>query len=178
MAEVTNATPSKFFYGWVVLIVCTVLATMAYGLMFSYSVFFKPLAGHFGWDRAQTSSVYSASLLLRGVFSIAVGWLADRFGAKALLTVGGGIVFMGFAACTRVHTLLQFFLTYGVGLAVGLSGVFGISTSLVARWFTKKSGLALGILSMGSGLGTLIVVPTSAWLINTYSWSTTFITCG
>ena len=178
MAEVMDSTPSKSSRAWVVLVVCTVLTTMAYGLMFSYSVYFKPLASHFGWDRAQTSSVYSIALLTRGLFAISVGWLADKFGARVLLIVGGVVTFIGFALSSRVQTLPQLFFTYGVVLAIGLSAIFGISTSLVAKWFTKKSGLALGIVSMGSGLGTLIVVPLSAWLINTYAWSTTFVISG
>ena len=178
MTEAIGSNQGRAGYGWVVLAVCTVLITMAYGLMFSYGVFFKPLASHFHWDRAQTSAVYSLSMLLRGVFAILVGWLADRFGAKILLLACGIIVLIAFVSSSLVHSLWQFFMAYGVLLAIGLSGAYGISTSVVAKWFNRRSGLALGIASMGSGFGTLIVVPLSAKLIEAYGWSTTFVIYG
>jgi MFS family permease len=174
-AEAADTNPRRLSYCWVVLAACTALITIAYGLMFSYGVFFKPLARHFHWDQTETSAAYSITSLLRGFFSILVGWLADKFGPRPLLICCGILVFVGFASSSQVHTLWQFFLTYGVVLALGLSGTFGISTSMVTQWFTKRSGLALGIASMGSGLGTLIVVPISARLITTHTLSETFL---
>ena len=126
---------NRYSYGWVILAVCTVLVTLAYGLSVSYSVFFKPLAGHFGWNRTMTSSVYSASLLTRGVVAILVGWASDKFGAKAVMIFGGCVTCLGFVLSSQVHTLWQFFFTYAIVLAVGLSGLFCIGSSLVARWF-------------------------------------------
>ena len=41
------AAPGKFFYGWVVVAACALMIAITYGLMFSYSVFFKPLADAF-----------------------------------------------------------------------------------------------------------------------------------
>ncbi len=176
--EARPVTPGKSYYGWVVLAICTVLVTLAYGLSLSYSVFFKPLAGQFHWDRTTTSFVYSISWLIRGLVAIAVGWASDRFGAKAILIICGVVTCIGFVASSQVHTPWQFFFTYAIVLAIGLSGSFGIGTSLVAKWFDKKSALPFGILSMSSGLGLLVVVPIAARLLVSYTLPVTFIICG
>ena len=73
---VAAAPPHRLSYGWVIVAVCTLGITLTYGIMYSYSVFFKPLVAHFNWDRATVSSIYSLLIFLRGASSIGIGWLA------------------------------------------------------------------------------------------------------
>jgi len=149
-----------------------------YGLMYSYSVFFKPLAVYFHWDRATVSLIYSASLIIRGAVSVGIGWLADKYGPIKLTIFCGLMIALGLILSSQVHTLWQFFVTYAVFEAIGLSGAFGIGTAMVSRWFTKKRGLALAIISTGSGMGTLFIVPGNERIINAIGWSNAFIWCG
>jgi MFS family permease len=169
---------NKIFYGWVIVAVCTLMLVITYGLMYSYSVFFKPLATYFNWDRETVSLVYSVSLIFRGAISIATGWVADRYGPKKVMVFCGFMIGLGFFLSAHVQTLWQFFLTYAVVESIGLSGAFGIGTAMTSRWFTKNRGLALGIISSGVGLGTLLIVPGAERLIELLNWSQTFIICG
>lgn len=171
-------TRSKLFYGWVVVAACTLMVTITYGLLYSYSVFFKPIADYFSWDRASVSLIYSASLIIRGALSIPIGWLADRYGPMKLMVFCGFMIGLGLVLSSQVHTLWQLFITYAVIEAIGLSGAFGIGAALISRWFTKNRGLALGILASGSGLGSLLIVPGNERLINAFNWSWAFIICG
>lgn len=171
-------TRGKFFYGWVIVAACSLIVAISYGLLYSYSVFFKPLVDYFGWDRASVSLVYSALLILRGALSIPIGWLADRYGPMKLTVFCGFMIGLGLVLSSQVHTLWQFFLTYAVIEAIGLSGAFGIGSALISRWFTKNRGLALGILASGSGLGSLLIVPGNERLINAFDWSGAFIISG
>ncbi len=168
----------KFFYGWVIVAVCTLMLVITYGLMYSYSVFFKPLAAYFNWDRETVSLVYSVSLVFRGAISIATGWVADKYGPRKVMVFCGFMIGLGFFLSAHVQNLWQFFLTYAVIESIGLSGAFGIGTAMTSRWFTKNRGLALGIISSGVGLGTLLIVPGAESLIELLNWSQTFIICG
>jgi MFS family permease len=107
-----------------------------------------------------------------------MGWLADRYGARKLMAFCGVMVGAGLVLSSQVQTLWQLFLAYAVVEAVGLSGAFGIGTAMVSRWFTEKRGLALGIASTGSGLGTLLIVPATERLINAYQWNGAFLISG
>jgi MFS family permease len=98
------------------------MMAITYGLMYSYSVFFKPLAEHFQWDRATVSLVYSVSLVVRGGVSIGIGWLADKYGARKLMIFCGIMMALGLILSSQVHSLWQFFLTYSLVEAIGLSG--------------------------------------------------------
>ena len=93
--------PRKFYYGWVIVAACTLMIAITYGLMYSYSVFFKPLADYFSWDRATVSLVYSASLVIRGAFRLGVGWLADRYGPVKLSVFCGFMIGLGLVLSSR-----------------------------------------------------------------------------
>ncbi len=169
---------STFPYAWVIVAVCTLMTTVTYGLMYSYSVFFKPLAAHFDWDRATVSAVYSVSLIIRGAVSIGMGWLADKYGAKIIMVFCGFMMGFGLVLTSQISQLWQFFISYSLIEAIGLSGTFGIATAMTARWFTRNRGFALGIVSAGIGIGTLIIVPGSDRLIKAVAWPQAFLFSG
>jgi MFS family permease len=178
LAADSGVNRRPFNYGWVIVVVGALMMAVTYGLMYSYSVFFKPMAAYFNWDRATVSSVYSASLILRGAFSIGIGWLADRYGATKILAFCGLMIGLGLVLSSRVNSLWQFFVTYALIESIGLSGTFGIVTTLTSRWFIKNRGLALGLVSSGVGLGTLFVVPGAERLISAMDWSHAYLVYG
>jgi len=165
-------------YGWIIVTACALMIFVTYGLFYSYSIFFKPLTDHSHWDRATVSLIYSAAVIIRGAASIATGWLADRYGARKIMVFCGFMMGAGFLLSSRVTSLWQFFLTYAVIEAIGMSGIFGIGTALVSRWFTKNRGIALGIVASGSGLGTMLITPGIERLVNAVDWSQAFVICG
>jgi MFS family permease len=75
-------------------------------------------------------------------------------------------VLNGFAATIWHLYLARFF--YGI---TALSG----TQVLVNRWFTKLRGTALGIVSSGSPIGTLILTPLSQYLILLWNWRVTML---
>ena len=168
----------QFNYGWVVVAAGVLMIFVTYGLTYSYSVFFKPLADYFQWDRASVSLIFSMAVIIRGAAAIGTGWMADKFGARKTMIFCGLMMAAGYLLSSQVTTLWQFFLTYAIVEAIGVSGIFGIGSAVASRWFTKNRGLALGIIASGSGLGTLLLVPIVERLVAAYQWSQTFIIVG
>jgi MFS family permease len=165
-------------YGWVIVAASALMIFITYGLNYSYSVFFKPLAELLNGDRATISLIFSISMVIRGAAAIGTGWLADRYGARKIMVFCGLMMGAGYLLSSRVNALWQFFLTYAVVEAIGMSGIFGISSALVTRWFTRNRGLAIGIVVSGSGLGTFLIVPGVERLINAMKLSSTFLVIG
>jgi len=146
--------------------------------MYSYGVFFKHLIADFGWSRAATSGIHSVFMLSHGGFAIAMGWLVDRFGPAKVMLFCGFIAGLGLTLTSRVDALWQLYMTYGLIVGLGLSAHYTTSTATTARWFTKHRGLALGIVTSGVGLGTLILVPVAERLIAAFDWSTAYFVFG
>jgi MFS family permease len=154
------------------------MLVMQAGIMYSYGVFFKQLTADFGWSRAATSGVHSLFMLSHGGLAIFMGWLVDRAGPAKIMAFCGFAAGLGLVLTSRISALWQLYLTYGLIVGVGLSGHYTTATATTARWFIKRRGLALGIVTSGVGLGTLILVPVVERLITVYGWSTTYFILG
>jgi MFS family permease len=168
----------RFYYGWVIVTVCSMSMAIAYGILYSYSVFFKPIAAQFNWDRATVSSIYSLAMVFRGAVTIPIGWMADRYGAMKLTAFCGVMMGVGLMLASRVTELWQFYIVYGLMVSTGLSGAYTIGSAVTSGWFQRKRGLALGLVAAGSGLGTLALVPLAQYLISVFNWSRAFAIIG
>src|SRR4030065_2275073 len=116
------------------------------------AIFFKPMLEECGWDRATLSSVQSISLIVFALLSPFLGWLLDRVGPRFVI-LGSSILQVLSAAFNGLATTLWHLyiarLFYSINANPG-------SQVLINRWFNKLRGTALGILSSGMPIGTLL----------------------
>lgn len=168
----------NIFYGWYIVAAGTVLMATCFGISYSFSVYFPALQSDFSWNRTATSGVFSLYLLLVGLFSILCGRSIDRFGPKPVVLIMGVVTGISLILSARVHALWQLYISYSVLLAAGTGGMYIIAMSTASRWFYKKRATAMGILGTGASLGTVVMAPVSAWLIETYQWRTAYMLTG
>ena len=145
---------------------------------YTFGVFLKPLTAEFNWERGALSGAYSVSVLLFGLFSILSGRLSDKYGPRILVTVGGLLVGIGFLLMSRISSLWQVYLIWGLFMGIGSSCSFLPFASTIPRWFTKKRGIAIGITGAGVGLGGIISPLLAQWLISTYHWRQSYLILG
>ena len=165
-------------YAWVVLAACFLITTLAYSGSYSFGLFFKPLRAEFGWSAAQTSSVFSLYMFCYCLFGIPAGLAVDRVGPRITVVAGGLCVCSGFLLSGMVNQLWQIYLSYGLLLGAGMSSVYGPVMTTASRWFPRKQGLALGIVSTGIGLGTFIGPLIFGHVIPTYGWRFSYLAAG
>ncbi len=146
-----------------------------FGSYYSFGVFFKPLQDEFGWNRAMTSGAFSICTLTMMVFGTFSGWICDRFGPRVIIVGGSILVGLGLFLSSKIGTLWQLYLFYGVIFAFGLSTATSPLSSTISRWFIKRRGLALGVAAAGVGMGTLVISPLANHLIATFSWQTSYL---
>ena len=164
-------TRRPIWYGWWVLVASTAAITLESGaLIFGFSVFFVPIVQEFGWSRAATAAGSSLARLESGIFGPVEGWLIDRLGARTSMLIGIPIFGLGFILMSQMQSLIEFYVIYIVCFSFAASiGFFNSCSAAVANWFVRRRSLALGIMSSGIGIGTLLV-PGVAWLISEYGW--------
>ncbi|MGZ9003736.1 MAG: MFS transporter [Burkholderiales bacterium] len=165
-----------FYYGWVIVGGSLFALGLTYSVMYSFSVFYVALLEEFGWGRGEAAGVYSAFVIVAGLGALAAGALSDRFGPGRVIAGGGVLLAIGLLMCSRLTSLWQFYISYGVvaALGVSLSG-WTASVTMINRWFSSRLGLALGIASGGIGVGIMLVVPLVQLLISTLGWRDAFI---
>jgi MFS transporter, OFA family, oxalate/formate antiporter len=165
-------------YAWLVLAVCFLITTLTYGGSYSFGLFFKPLRTEFGWSSAQTSGIFSLFMFCYCFFGIFSGQAVDRVGPRVTSIVGGLCLGSGFLLSGMVHELWQIYLTYGLLGGVGMSCVYSPVLTTASRWFPRRQGLALGIVSSGIGIGTFVGPPVFGHLISVYGWRSSYIAGG
>jgi len=168
----------KFFYGFVVVTAALCIVIIAHGAQYTFGIFFKPILTEFGWARAVTSGAFSLYLILWGFLSILVGRLNDSFGPRVVMTVCGFFLGLGYLLMSQISVLWQLYLFYGVIIAIGMSGAWVPLIATVPKWFVKRRGLMTGIVTSGSGIGTILLSLVASRLISAYGWRISYMIVG
>lgn len=167
------------FYGWVVVATAFICLFAAYGVWNSFPVFYVAILDEFGWSRSSTVLTTS---IFAGVYALSApltGGAIDRFGPRVVMPLGAITLGLGLLATSRVSELWQLYLTYGLLAAAGESMVGTIANlSVLARWFSRRRGTAIGLASSGIGVGALLLVPAAQWIITNHGWRTAYTALG
>ncbi len=168
----------KIFYGWWIVFACFLISLYVSSVIFyGFTAFFEPLVEDFGWSYTQISFAASLRGLEMGLLFPLIGFLVDRFGSRKLIFCGVVVVGFGLLVLSFTRSLAMFygsFLLLGFGVG-GVSSV--VSMAVVANWFRKKVGIALGVMMSGFGASGLLV-PVIVRLIDVYNWRNTLIILG
>ncbi len=174
---VENKKP-KVFYGYVVVSASFCILAGAGGLWSLFGVFFEPMLAEFGWTRAVFSGSVSLRAFLMALFGIAAGKLTDKFGPRPVVTACGLFLGLGFFLMSRISTIWQLYLVYGVITGIGMCGLWVPVISMVSRWFVKRRGMMTGVVLSGASLGMIVAPPLVTQLIIAYGWRYSWIIAG
>lgn len=171
-------TSTRFFYGWAIVAAAFAVTLLGFGCAYTFSAFLKPLEQEFGASRGEVSLVFSLAGFLYFALGIISGPLADRFGARSMavlgmLLVGAGLVFAGLA-----RSITEVYVAYGLGVGIGVGCAYVPAVGAVQRWFVRRRGFASGLAVSGIGLGTLVMPPLAAGLIDMVGWRQAYILLG
>src|SRR5437773_1930265 len=163
---------------WRLLAAAMVIVGVAMGALFSLGVFLAPIQAATAWSRADISAVALLAWVTLGIGSFLWGALSDRTGPRVVIVVGGLFLGLGLVLASRVDTLWQFMLAYGVLVGLAVGAFYAPLTTVVSKTFTTNRGLAIGLVSAGAGLGNFAVAPFVRWLITQYDWRTAMLLLG
>jgi len=161
----------KFFYGYVILALCFVNMIFQRGVVGSFAVFYLALLEEFHLPYGTVATIASVNAIVYALVCPMVGWGFDRFGPRLLMPVGGGLVGLGMLLSGFSHSIWELYFSYGILGGVGQAGIgFVTQSALISNWFLHRRGTAVGVASMGMGLGVLIIVPFTQILIVHLGW--------
>ena len=135
--------------------------------------FLKPLSRDFGWTTAQISSALAVRFVLYGLIGPFAAILMERYGLRRIVCSALMLVAAGLLLVTRMTALWQLVMLWGVVLGVG-SGLTALvlGATVANRWFERRRGLVLGLLTASSATGQLIFLPLASFLIVHHGWRT------
>ncbi len=166
----------RIFWGWYVVLGAFLIMGINYGVRYSFGIFLKPMAQEYQWSRSAVSAGFSILNLIYGIGGIFTGLLIDRIAPRWLITTGAILTATGLLLTTFVREPWHFYITYGLICGTG-AGCFGVvvCNSSVGKWFIRKRGMAIGLASIGVGVGTMTMTPLAGYIVKVYGWQTGFI---
>jgi|SRR5579871_931699 len=147
----------RFLERWLTLLAAFSVLTIAFSFpRFALPRLYPALISQFHWKSASAVAGGSIVLLLIGIASPAIGWLVDRYSPKRVVL--GGIVAVAVSlGLLSLSNVLGSYYASCLLLGIGISGVSILPTSLlIAPWFSRGRGSAVGLINAGIGLGGFI----------------------
>jgi MFS family permease len=161
-----------------IVLACFGINAIVHGIRYSFGVFFKSLSGEFDLSRAGTSGISAVYWVLCAFFALLGGWLLDKYGPRKIIMLMGILTGISLVATSQARAAWQLYLSYSLLLSGGTGAVYSVIMTTTQRWFYKQRGTAVGIVSSGVGIGTIIMTPLSALLIDLFDWRMTYLMIG
>lgn len=168
-----NPEPSgRVFFGWSIVGFTFVTQFVAMGTLFyAYGVLLKPLSEALDADRFSVSLALSLQTVLAALLSPWVGKLIAEKSLRALMWTGAATMSVGFIAMGQAQHLWHLYVTFGVVLAASMVLIGPLpNNTLLANWFVKRRGTALGVSQLGISLSGTVIVPLTTWLVLEHGW--------
>jgi MFS family permease len=163
---------------WVIAAVALFAMMMTFGSAWITAVALKNIAAEAGGARSIPALASSLAWLGSGFGGIMMGRIADRVGTRWTVICGSVMVAVGLAISTLG---LPWPLWIGHGLFIGLIGLGGINAPLyiyVSRWFDRRRGSALALISSGNYLAGALWPPVFERAIAYAGWRETMLWYG
>lgn len=159
-----------------VLVAGSLVLIVSFAIRSSFGIFQIPIARDFGWPRETFSFAIAIQNLAWGIGQPIFGALAERFGDRRAVTLGGllyaaGLILTSYAVTPAEYQLLE------VVVGFGIAGIgFGTILAIVGRAAPPEHrSIALGIATAAGSLGQVIGPVAAQILLTHVALSTVFL---
>jgi OFA family oxalate/formate antiporter-like MFS transporter len=154
-----------------------ILAQMALGAVYAWSVFRIPLAKQFHWTISQVTLTFTICVFVMGIAAFFGGLWLNKKGPRVVALTGGFLYGLGvFLASFSADKLWWLYLSYGLIGGIGLGFGYIVPVAVLIKWFPDRRGLITGVAVGGFGAGALLTAPAASYLIQkvgvlqTFAW--------
>ena len=99
--------------------------------------------------------------------------LITRFGCRITGLIGGAFCVVSLIASSFAENMWVLFFTYSILYGLGSSCAYSSGLVVISQFFKNRQSLASRVLSVGPGVGVLIMGPTLEALIKATGWQST-----
>ena len=173
MLQPTSSVESRA--SWIVASAALFTLMMAFGSAWITVVALKDIAAEVDGTRSIPALASSLAWLGSGAGGILMGRIADRVGTRWTVICGALMIGAGLALSTFNP---PWPLWIGHGFFIGLIGLGGINAPMyvyISRWFDRRRGSALALISSGSYLAGALWPPLFERAIAAFGWRQTML---
>ena len=160
---------------WAIAFTALAIYSVSFGAPYITVVALKPIADELGSARSVPALAFALAWFGSALGGIAMGWLAEKLGIRWTVIGGALMVALGLVLSSLGG---QTTLLIGHGLCIGLLGNAGINAPLyvyVSRWFDRRRGSAMALISSGVYLAGAIWSAPFERAIAIFGWRDTML---
>ncbi len=160
---------------WITASAALAILTLCYGAPLVSVVAMKLIAAELGTSRSGPAGAGSMVYIGAAFGGIVAGWLAGRLGVRRVVIFGGTMVGAGLILSSSGGVLE---LYAGHGLLMGLFGtacMFSPLITYVSRWFERRRGAAVALISSGQAVAGAIWPPILQLGVDSFGWRWTMV---
>jgi MFS family permease len=158
--------------GWWAVGTTFVALGVAFGFSYNFGSVVAPMRQSLGISAGQAGWVFSVFPFTFLALSGVTGRLADRYGPRPMLAVGGAVLAAGLAVTATAGHVATAVVGY-LAVGVGVSCVYVPTVANVGAWFGRYRVQAIGIAVTGIGAGTVLGPIGTAALVDAIGWRRT-----
>ena len=161
---------------WAVALTALGIYTVSFGAPTITVVALKPIAAELGSARSVPALAFALAWFGSAAGGIGMGWLAERIGIRPVVIGGALMIAVGLVLSSLGGTSAALYV--GHGLFMGVLGNGGINAPLyvyVSRWFDRRRGSAMALISSGMYLAGAVWPAPFERLIAMFGWRDTML---
>lgn len=153
------------------------ILALSLGVRHGFGLYLVPMSHEFGWSHQVFSLAIAIQNLFWGAVQPFTGALADRYGSKKIVAIGGVLYTIGLLLMSISSNVLLLDISVGLIIGLALSATsFSVLLSAVGRAaHPSKRSMAMGIASAAGSFGQFIMLPTTLLLIKNCGWSSALV---
>jgi len=167
------AVDSRRAWGLVLLAFTAMFVCVGTG--FSYGTLVLPLTRDLGVGQGAASGVYAVTIMVFFLAGAPIGMVSDRVGPRPVLLLGAVAVGGGLALTSAADNVAQVYVGHGLLVGLAMACSFVPLTVVVSAAFRRRRSVAVGVAVSGIGVGTLVMAPLTAFLIDLLGWRSTYL---
>ncbi|CAF1393643.1 unnamed protein product [Adineta steineri] len=169
-------TPPDGGYGWVVLIACFMINLIVDGFLYAFGAFSKDLKRVYNCQEWATSLIISLACGFYLLSAPVASALCNRWGCRPIGIIGSIIASLAVALSIFSPNIYIMWLLFGCIGGIGMGLIYLPSIIMVGYYFEDKRAIATGIVTAGTGIGSITFGPLSRVLFNSFGWKYALVT--
>jgi MFS transporter, OFA family, oxalate/formate antiporter len=162
---------------WIQLAAGVICMAMIANLQYGWTIFVDPIDAKHHWGKAAIQWTFTAFIFLETWLVPFEAYLADRFGPRILVMVGGVMIGFSWMMFSWANTLTVLYIGGMIG-GVGTGLVYGTCIGNALKWFQTRRGLAAGVTAAGFGAGAALTILPLMHSLSANGYEATFFRFG
>ncbi|HIG59744.1 MAG TPA: MFS transporter [Gammaproteobacteria bacterium] len=173
----TNDVNRTVTSGWTIVGFTATAQFFSVGIgYYTFGVYLVPLTESLGENRFWVSLALSMQTVLMAALSPLAGRIVSDYSIRSAMVFGVCMLSAGLIICSQANSLWLLYLGFGVVISVGVVFLGNIPCNLMlANWFVRRRGMALGISQAGITVSGVLLVPLATYLVVNFGWRTSFL---